>query len=412
MTDAQIQRQVRAHRAFQPSAPISERSMFAGRSEQIQRVITATMQKGQHVILYGERGVGKTSLARIIHAVLRAHDVSALDCGSINCDTTDDFSSLWHKIFAEFAQSTTRPTIGFAPGQHTTVAPLAWSLPPKVSPNDVRTAITSLGKKALIIIDELDRLTDPEARSLLADTIKLLSDHTVNATVVLVGVAESVNELIAQHESIDRALVQVHMPRMSQGELLDIISAGEKSGVLPFTMDAKKLIVGLSQGLPHYTHLLALESSLAAIYASKTIVSEEEVRIAISTTIKSKATIAAAYDKAVRSQFRENLHEKVLLACALAHCDAEGYFMSPEIADKLAGVTGTPRSVSAFQRHLAEFCSARRGEVLYRKGERRAFRYRFRDPLMQPYVLLQGVNNGLLKPKTVYEQLELGLKFE
>ena len=47
---------------FRPSAPVDEKALFAGREEQVRRVIDAIFQRGQHVMIYGERGVGKTSL--------------------------------------------------------------------------------------------------------------------------------------------------------------------------------------------------------------------------------------------------------------------------------------------------------------------------------------------------------------
>jgi hypothetical protein len=51
---------------FTPGAPINEKDLFAGRSEQVEKIIDAVSQRGCHAILYGERGVGKTSLSNMI----------------------------------------------------------------------------------------------------------------------------------------------------------------------------------------------------------------------------------------------------------------------------------------------------------------------------------------------------------
>lgn len=53
-----------ARQLFSPAAPINAADLFAGRREEIKRFISAIDERGRHVILYGERGVGKTSLAR------------------------------------------------------------------------------------------------------------------------------------------------------------------------------------------------------------------------------------------------------------------------------------------------------------------------------------------------------------
>lgn len=37
-------------------------------------------------------------------------------------------------------------------------------------------------------------------------------------------------------------------------------------------------------------------------------------------------------------------------------------------------------------------------DILVREGEDRRWRYRFRDPLMEPYVLLDGLQTGAISP--------------
>jgi hypothetical protein len=49
-------------------------------------------------------------------------------------------------------------------------------------PEGVRLTLEGLDGRALIVIDELDRLEDNESLMLLADTIKTLSDHAVGTT--------------------------------------------------------------------------------------------------------------------------------------------------------------------------------------------------------------------------------------
>lgn len=41
--------------------PIAEEELFAGRAQEVQQMIEAILDRSKHVILYGERGVGKTS---------------------------------------------------------------------------------------------------------------------------------------------------------------------------------------------------------------------------------------------------------------------------------------------------------------------------------------------------------------
>jgi predicted AAA+ superfamily ATPase len=57
---------MRSGEVFTPSATIDNQALFAGRVNQLNRIIGAVSQRGQHAILFGERGVGKTSLANVL----------------------------------------------------------------------------------------------------------------------------------------------------------------------------------------------------------------------------------------------------------------------------------------------------------------------------------------------------------
>ena len=63
-TDWQAKR-FEANQLFTPSTPINVADLFAGRQDQLSRIVDAVGERGRHVILYGERGVGKTSLSQI-----------------------------------------------------------------------------------------------------------------------------------------------------------------------------------------------------------------------------------------------------------------------------------------------------------------------------------------------------------
>jgi Cdc6-like AAA superfamily ATPase len=80
----------------------------------------------------------------------------------------------------------------------------------------------------IIIIDEFDKLRDQSARELTAHIIKSLYDNaaTVNATIILVGVAEDVRELVNDHQSLKRALTEVKMERMKSRELTRCWTSG------------------------------------------------------------------------------------------------------------------------------------------------------------------------------------------
>jgi Cdc6-like AAA superfamily ATPase len=349
-------------------------------------------------MLFGERGVGKTSLARVLsHITVEGQPFRH---ATINCDPTMTFSSLWHKLLRELTVPQVKRPAGFTSAPTVWQTPLSAYLPEVVTPDDVRHLLAQMDK-TLIVIDELDRLEDPQVAALLSDTIKALSDHAVDTTLLLVGVADSVDSLISEHQSIERALVQVRMPRMSRPELFEIIDKGLSKAGMVIAQDAKQKIAALSQGLPHYTHLLALYASQRAATNGRPEVQLEDVRTAIDSALsRAQQSIISAHHKATNSP-RENLYPQVLLACALAQQDNLGYFASVDVRRPLSDIMHREYDIPAFSQHLNAFCEAERGPVLQRNGTPRRYRFRFVNPLMQPFVIMDGIKKGLITESAI-----------
>lgn len=380
--------------SFSPSSPIDQRELFAGRVSQLMTVMNALNQKGQHAILFGERGVGKTSLARVLSGGLNV-DGKPLLVASVNCDSSMGFTDIWRNALRQIRLTQVKPGVGFLSEPSTQHVALADTLPQQLTPSDVRNVLAQLGK-SLFVFDEFDRLQDANAKTLLADTIKMLSDYAVDSTILLVGVADSVDVLIAEHQSIERALIQVRMPRMSPPELEQVIEKGLGKASMTIGNDAKKKIVQLSQGLPHYTHLLSLSSAQRAAMGSSSNVTIEDVRAAIDTALaNAQQSIVGAYHRATASP-RENLYPQVLLACSMAEPDGLGYFAAVDVRKPFSDIMKKAYEIPAFSQHLNAFCEDSRGPVLQRTGSARRYRFRFINPLMQPYVLMDGIRKGLI----------------
>jgi hypothetical protein len=213
---------------------------------------------------------------------------------------------------------------------------------------------------------------------------------------VVVGVADSVDEMIAGHGSVERCLVQVHMPRMSKEELFEILKKAYTLLKMKIDPVAQQTIAGLSQGLPHYTHLLGLYATQEAIQEKKEEVTSNHVTVAISKAIaKTQQSLLNAYHHATTSA-RKTLYKEVLLACALAETDELGYFAPTNVRELMSGIMGKSYKQSALSRHLHDFCDEKRGRVLQKSGSRYKHRYRFNNPLLQPLVVMRGLQDGLI----------------
>jgi Cdc6-like AAA superfamily ATPase len=389
----------RIMQAFSPGAPIDDRTLFAGRLSQLEEVFEAISQRGQHVIIFGERGVGKTSLANVVTAMFAMANTYSV---KVNCDTNDSFSSIWRKSFREIEFTERVPGMGFVNDSSERVTTLDRFVSDDVSPEDVRYLLQRLNRPSVFVIDEADRISDKGVLGLLADTIKALSDHSTPATVILVGVADNVQELISEHLSVERALVQVRMPRMSKEELSEIIERSFKKIRFTIIDDARQRIVLLSEGLPHYTHLLGLNAALSACDEGRKKVLMPDVHRAGKAAIeKAQQSIRNAYYRATTSPQKETLYAQVLLACALTEPDGLGFFAASDIREPIAVVTGKRYEIPSFSRHLNDFCEPQRGPVLEKAGTPRRYRFRFVNPLMQPYVIMHGLAHQLISEESL-----------
>ncbi len=392
-----LDRMALVSQSFRPAAPIDRRSLFAGRSEQIADVFSVVAQPGQHAVIYGERGVGKTSLAGVTAEMLGSAEVIT---ARATCDASDDFTSVWRQALDEIVIQSTSPVIGFGDRQEesmSSASELLGSGP--ATPHSVRRAlqsVTQLGPLA-VFIDEFDRLRDPESRILFADTVKTLSDRVVDVTVFLIGVADSVGELIREHRSIERALAQIHMPRMAQAELAEIATRGIATARMEIVGAAVKKITTLSQGLPHYTQLLTQLAAQAALGRRRADVTSRDVDHAVGRAIeRAHQSIVDAYrDATVGDQ--PSIYPRLLLACALAEEDEFGFFAAADVRTALGRILEKPPGAAAFARQLEELSGEDRGAVLQQHGPTRAARYRFVDPLLQPYVAMRGVSERVVR---------------
>ena len=391
-----IDRGFRLKALFSPATPIHRAELFSGRSDQIQRLIDAIFERGRHAVLFGERGVGKTSLANVFHEIIGGAGGSLLPIRK-QASPVDTHTSLWRKVFRDITFEIKRElAYGREDVQELKLSDLYTD---EIAPDDVVRELSrqSTGKRLVVIFDEFDKLENNETRKLISHTIKALSDVGSDATIVIVGVADDINILVGEHESVKRHIREIRMPRMSKDELNKILDERLSKVDMRLHGDARWKIVALSRGLPEYVHFLGRDAALYAATNRRRLISEEGVDYAIRNLLQqSDQSALHDYRTAIDSHRADNLYRQVLLACALTKTDEEGNFVPKDVVQPLASILGPGKRVkiATFQTHLTAFSSVDRGGILEKHGKPRAYKYRFREPKMQPYVIMQGIARG------------------
>jgi Cdc6-like AAA superfamily ATPase len=389
-TEEKIRRKSLIHSTFTPTTPINRLDLFSGREQQVDRVLGAVFSPGQHAAIYGERGVGKSSLANIIYDMVVATGRDTFIPARIICSAAIAFHEIWREIFRQ---------LSITQGPESESLNLEDQLSDTPNSEEIRVLFEKVRNPSIIVVDEFDR-TEHITATFMADTIKTLSDTATNTTLVIVGVADSIDQLIEEHASVIRAIVQIRMPRMSAPELIGIIDNGMHRLEMTIDDGLKSRIANLSQGLPHYTHLLAKHAALQAINNSRTQIHQSDFEFAIKVAVEDKSqTLGRDYQRATYSP-KENIFGKVLLACALA-AGENGFFSAKDVRSPLSQIMGESRDIQAYIRHLNKFSQEPRGPILKKEGKMRRFQYRFVEPMMQSYVLMKGLADGLITEEQV-----------
>jgi Cdc6-like AAA superfamily ATPase len=385
-------------------APVDEEDLFAGRLKEVRKIVEAVIARSKHVVLFGEKGVGKTSLTNVFwkrySQMLRSFIIARVQAGP-----HDTFSSLWGRAMEELH------AVGVDSGKAQYVN---FNIDHEVwTPSNVRRELQKCGPNALpiIIVDEYSEVVDEDCKKLTANLIKEFYDFSISTTAILVGVAQNISDLLADHASIDRALIEVPLSRMSESELKEIIQKRASRTVMTFSADATWTIVVLSRGLPYFTQTLSKFAALHAIDNRRLEVTNEDVEASMTRFIEdTQKAFQEAYGNATRSN-QSNFFEHSLLACALARTDGEGFFTANDVVEPYSAIMNEKKRIAHFEKHLRRFSSDEGGNVLHKRGGDRQQQFRFKDPMMQPYVIIRGIQNKLIPEadKAILLQREQGI---
>lgn len=377
---------------FTPSAPTTTADLFAGRRDQITKLLDVISERGRHAIIYGEPGVGKTSLSQIIKLIVptKASHVRYIRKAAFSSDT---FSSIWMEIFREI-----KFVADIGDGEKEFALADLYTKE-GVKPSDVvrELSIFSENDIPIIVIDEFNLVVDPGASRQMAETIKAISDEGIKTTIIVVGISDSVANLIEGHQSLVRCAEEILMPRMEKEEMRDVLEGRIRRLGMEIDGDAKWKIINLTKGLPAFAHSLGKEAALSAIAKRRLRINEADVDNAIDAALNSNQnSLKQDYETATHSNQQKARHKQILMACALAQSDEVGYFTPKQVQQPLSEILKKETPVDYFNDNLKEFTEEKRGRVLFRQGSTRIYRYRFRNPAMQPFVIMKGIRDGFL----------------
>jgi hypothetical protein len=384
-------------KVFTPSAPVSDARFLQGREQILSDLKAITNRNGASIVVYGERGVGKTSIAKVTFDGLEANNfyysASQRDTfDTIAAAILKHYDTGWtpeYKQHDETSEKDAHVTIPIAKGGVAFKRVSAERIKPliqvAVTPNEVATRLPNA--PSLIIVDDFERIESASSRTAFADLIKKLSDHRSLTTLMLVGIGKNVDEVLGAHHSAQRSLSEIHVPRLSDEQIGDIIVTGMAALNLTIDDDAMEQIVDFSANFPYYTHLLCEGAVWSLINGqekgrkSTWNINGEEIKDSVDFAIRNaERSISKAYEDGIRNINETQRFKHVLYAIATWPEEPAPY---KEIALWVGKVehTATAPNVSY---HLATL------EQVGILEKTAAGLYRFRNPFLKAYVILRA----------------------
>lgn len=383
--------------------------MFAGRRyEKLQQKFENRLaEPGRQLVLYGDTGVGKTSLVRHILEERKISNVS-VECGQpfevmlkealAKAGLTEDSMELIEK---KSAYAGVRGTLGFlfAGGRHG----LDEKETKKSYPISIQTAVVEALSIAGVEVLFLDNFENLRARKhgaataiQIAQLMKSASDRDGGVKVVVAGIPTESQRLLTVDEATGRRTTQIPVLRMQDDELDEILDKGGTKLGITFDADCRATIIRFSDGFPYYTHLHALHAVRHALKEGGDRVELQHFTSALHEILEdADLTLQDAYTSAIETGPKATVQTRKSIMEALARLEKQEVTFR-EIKESFQ------RDHPDYSMKQLDFINPHLGELVEKYGilqgrgvKKSADRtYRFANPLMRAYVKLQAESSG------------------
>ena len=421
--------------AFTPTKEMEDTQRFAGRANQLADLSQALQLPGGHIVIYGNRGVGKSSLAKQLQLMSQSNEavlsrlanqpytpldflpiylqcddsIKSIDDLLVRLLTADDCLRDWvpFRVVSKQGSGEIGGSIKLKIVEFNAKAGGAETSKQEEVEQDLhglfRNALLSIVRSGvarsgvLLIIDEFDRILD---RSGMASLLKSLGDDGVKFA--LVGVATNLGELIGEHESVARQLTEgsILVPPMSRAEIEEVFDRAEAvlDGRMTFPKPTRDWIAGVARGHPYFVQLLGRSTLIAALQNGVVQVSPELAQTALA-EIATKGS-APIQERLYKTAIAHSYTREVILKEFAAEEADE--MPTQAVYGRAAAKLGlNDRAVISV--YVGQLASDKYGAVLERTRERY---YRFKDSLFKAYAAARPFQWGQSTSEEEPEEME------
>lgn len=323
-----------------PSHPVLVVQHLKGRDIQLERIEKALYATGRNIFIYGERGVGKSSLAATAANQWVKGTSKYID---VSCSPDSTIYSIISSIASQAIQKKWLSKKTTSIEGEITLKWFRFKASQDYEPIDFNEEINSLNdvveilkeisilskEPPVVVMDEVDRINDENEIERLADLLKQLGDKRVNVKFIFTGVGTTLDEILGSHRSAIRQLETIELKKLDWDARWEIAIEALNEFDISIDKDINIRIALISDGYPYYIHKI-VEQLLWVLFEKDTWVTEvclEDYYKAISRTVDSiSAELSRPYEKAVNQRSQD--YEEVVWSTTIAD-DNIGIYLKP-----------------------------------------------------------------------------------
>lgn len=406
------------HEVFTPgSPPLEKHNVYVTRGiaeQQLRRYV----QRRQVPVVWGEYGVGKTSLVqhffkeeeskgRLVYipsvAGLSLSDVFRtilehldyrVDIEARSAETTSGEGGIDLKVVkiggkGEISDSVTRQLV-------------------VTSPTDSKMNNIIRDAGLTVVLDEMHKASDT-LRSALVDWIKATRAMSDGFTLVLVGTSTDAGRLVNLDFGIDRYIKEMPVSLMTPEESRSIVTTGFERLGIRIASDLVERLVQSAAGAPTIVHSLCLDAAESAVSEGRDQVHEDDLRTAVNLYLQEHGgRLADHYYRAIETTGPRRYRKQILRAAANTNAD---YVTMEEIRTGVSQALGMDVPSTALSGPLRDLKTSEFGRILKDvdrevSGTRIHNLSTFTDPMMKSFVrFMNNLDDTDLMPSAPTERI-------
>ncbi|MFE5835819.1 AAA family ATPase [Arthrobacter sp. NPDC056493] len=360
----------------------------------------ALRERGGQVLLYGDTGVGKSSLLKY------AAEDEVLDYVLVECSTGMSYDDMLEAAIRQMVDvkeiSRTVKVSGSvevtAEGGVPWITKLSGKFKGETGKDktfevrdkaalDVLTEAMDKADKWLIVLDNFQNIKDPAVRERVAQGMEILSDRAGRSEgrdfkFVVIGIASDAATLLGDSRSYGRRTTELGVPRMPDDEIAEILRRGFQILDINVEDSLVEHLVFYSDGFPYFAHLLGLEIARATRRAGEDTVTPVSLDVALKRAAKA---VSSSYAERIRLAYEAggDVQPRRRILGLLAK-SPERVWTATEVVDLWEAAYSESRP--GLHSSLGKLAEEKYGKILVRRGTKRRYVFAFSDPHLRPYL--------------------------